>query len=107
MPICPNCRYEYVEGVKVCPDCGASLVDELNEAEWVVVFTSDKEYEVMMMKDELESADIKANVLSQKDSNFPVTGDLAVIKLMVPKEDAEAAINFIDELKNSKTGEEE
>jgi hypothetical protein len=107
MPVCPNCRYEYIEGVKVCPDCGTKLVDQLNEEPWVVVFTSDKQYEVQMIKDELESADIKATILSQKDSNFPVPGDLAVIKLLVPKEDASAAINFINELKNSPNDEKE
>jgi hypothetical protein len=31
MPYCPNCRFEYKEGVKECPDCGAPLVDELPE----------------------------------------------------------------------------
>jgi hypothetical protein len=107
MPICPNCRYEYKEGIKVCPDCGMQLVDVLNEVEWVVVYTSDKEYEVQMMKDELESADITATVLSQKDSNFPVTGDLAIVKLMVPKEEASAAIDFINEIKNSQGNEDE
>jgi hypothetical protein len=107
MPVCPNCRYEYVEGIKVCPDCGTPLVDELNEDEWVVVYTSDKLYEIQMLKAELDGADIKATVLSQKDSNFPVTGDLAVVKLMVPKEDAESAVNFINEIKNSKKNEEE
>ena len=33
MPFCPKCRYEYVEGVEVCPDCGVALVDELPEEE--------------------------------------------------------------------------
>jgi len=107
MPVCPNCRYEYKEGIKVCPDCGMHLVDVLNEVEWVVVFTSDKVYEVEMMKAELESADITATVLSQKDSNFPVPGDLAIVKLLVPKEEASAAINYINDVKNSKGTEEE
>lgn len=27
--LCPNCRYEYLPGVKICPDCGAELVAQL------------------------------------------------------------------------------
>jgi hypothetical protein len=107
MPFCPNCTYEYVEGIKECPDCGTPLVKELIDHEWVVVYTSDQLYDVQMMKDELESAGISATVLSQKDSNFPVTGDLAVIKLLVKSEDATSAIKFIEEFKNSKPEEEE
>lgn len=106
MPFCPNCTYEYKEGIKVCPDCGTSLVEELIDHDWVVVYTSDQLYDVQMMKDSLESADIEANILSQKDSSFPVTGDLAVIKLLVKSEDESAALNFINELKNSKPEEE-
>jgi rubredoxin len=42
MPYCPNHRYEYLPEIKVCPECGAELVDELPPAgdlapdvEWV------------------------------------------------------------------------
>lgn len=31
MPWCPKCKYEYVEGIKVCADCGAELVDSLED----------------------------------------------------------------------------
>lgn len=31
MPWCPNCKNEYVEGIKTCADCGAQLVEELEE----------------------------------------------------------------------------
>lgn len=106
MPVCPNCKYEYVEGIKVCPDCGTPLVDELVEDEWIVVYSSDKDYEIEMIKDELESADIEATILSQKDRNFPAPGDLAVIKLLVKKEDATTAAKFIDDLKKSEGKEE-
>ena len=29
MPFCPICRYEYREGIEVCPDCDAKLVPKL------------------------------------------------------------------------------
>lgn len=28
---CPACKYEYKEGVSVCPDCHVSLVEELED----------------------------------------------------------------------------
>ncbi len=37
MPVCPNCRYEYVEGVAFCPDCGTALLsddDYIKPEEW-------------------------------------------------------------------------
>ena len=107
MPFCPNCTYEYVEGIEKCPDCETTLVDELIDHDWVVVYTSDQEYDIQMMKDTLESSDIETNVLSQKDSNFPVTGDLAIIKLLVKSEDAVAAKKFIEEIENTDPEDEQ
>jgi len=112
MPICPNCNYEYVEGITICPDCGTYLVDETlyekpeewTEENWEVVYTSAKDYEIEMLKDNLESAGIKAAILQQKDRNFPALGDLAVIKLLVRREDINAALGFIQKI-NLESGE--
>lgn len=31
MPWCPKCKYEYVAGIKACPDCKVALVNSLDE----------------------------------------------------------------------------
>lgn len=115
MPVCPNCKYEYVQGITICPDCNEYLVDvsalehfdELSEADWVLVYMSGLDYEIEMLKDNLESADIEVTVLSQKDSSFPAPGDLSVIKLFVKRDDMKAALNFIQEVKKQDSTSEE
>lgn len=39
MPWCPNCKTEYVEGIRKCADCGEALVDSepVEEAEFIEV----------------------------------------------------------------------
>lgn len=108
MPICPNCEYEYVEGVTYCPDCNIPLVDESlitkpedwTEENWEVVYTSNQEYDVEMLKDNLDTAGITSTILSQKDRNFPAPGDFSLVKLLVKKEDLQDALNFIQTLKS-------
>lgn len=112
MPICPNCDYEYVEGVTFCPDCGIPLVDESlitkpeewTEKNWEVVYTSGKDYEVEMIKDNLEGAGIPAAILSQADRNFPAPGDFSIVKLLVRKENVSEALDFIQKIKSDLSG---
>jgi hypothetical protein len=114
MPVCPNCNYEYVEGATVCPDCQMNLVDESEiikpeewtEKNWVVVYTSSTEYEIRMIRDNLEAAGITTTILSQKDRNFPAPGDLTVVKLMVHKDNLNEALSFIEKIrKENEPGE--
>jgi len=108
MPICPNCKYEYIEGIAICPDCNTPLVDELelnkfdelSEDDWALVYTSFSVIDVDMLKENLESAGISASILSQKDSSFPVPGDLSKVKLFVKKADVSEALEFIQTVKS-------
>ncbi len=108
MPVCLKCNYEYVEGIVICPDCNTPLVEEdelkkveeLSEKDWVLVYTSGNELEMGMLKGILESAGLEVNVLSQKDHNFPMPGDLSVVKLFVRKNDVQAALNYIQDTNN-------
>jgi len=114
MPVCPNCEYEYVEGITICPDCGTRLVndeyfikpEDWTEENWQVVYTSSQEYDVEMLRDNLESAGIKTAILSQRDRNFPTPGDFSLVKLFVRNEDVQSALNFIEQLKNTQENEE-
>ncbi len=113
MPICPNCEYEYIEGISICPDCNVALVDELknfselSEDEWVLVYTTFSEIDANMLKENLESAGISASILSQKDSSFPVPGDLSKVKLFVKKADVPEALEFIQTVKSNSVDTEE
>ncbi len=59
MPYCPKCRYKYVDGITICPDCECELVDELENnantsdvlenAESVPDILSDEESEVNLI----------------------------------------------------------
>ncbi|MGE5400041.1 MAG: putative signal transducing protein [Ignavibacteriales bacterium] len=109
MPICPNCEYEYKEGMTVCPDCGIQLVDQqefnehmINPEDWDVVYTCSEEYEAEMLKANLEGAGIEALIIPKKDRNFPAVGDLAVIKLVVRKKDTETALQIIQDINSNK-----
>lgn len=43
MPWCPNCKSEYQEGFTVCSDCGADLVESLEEEAILVPFFQSEE----------------------------------------------------------------
>jgi hypothetical protein len=81
--------------------------EDWTEENWEVVYTSDQEYEIEMLKDNLESAGITATILSQKDRNFPAPGDFSIVKLLVHKDDLKNAAAFISELKNESNEPEE
>lgn len=102
--ICPKCEAEYVEGIKICSDCDVELItiaefesNLVHHDDWISVYSTDVFYEAEMIKANLEGADIKSIILSQQDKNFPASGDLSVIKIMVKKDDEIDAKSIISD----------
>lgn len=105
--ICPKCEYEYVEGIEVCADCGATLIpveefegNLLHPSDWLVITTAAEQYEAEMLKANLESAGIETLIYSKQDRNFPASGSWTVIKLLVKKSDSEDALVIINDIRS-------
>jgi len=73
VPFCPRCKYEYSEGVLMCPDCSEKLVDALPASvssavqpddSWVVVGRVESEVRSEMAKGALDSNNIPSVLLS-------------------------------------------
>lgn len=112
--ICPRCEYEYVDGIKICADCGTELIpvaefegNLVHPKDWVVAFTCQEPYEADMMKANLEGAEIECIIISQKDRSYPSIGDLSGVKLLVKKADADTAVQIINDINSTKIDEEE
>jgi hypothetical protein len=109
MPFCPNCKSEYLSGVEKCQDCDLPLVAELideehfSQEDFTLVYSTTDLIEAEMICDNLESADIEAYILDQEDRNFPGRPDNSIIKVFVKNENAEEALEFINESANRET----
>lgn len=114
MKICPNCNAEYEDNVVLCFDCGVALVDkstyeEMTEKykDWEVVYSTPQLYEAEMVRTNLETAGIESLILEQKDTSFPLGGELGEIKVLVPKYRVEEAKQIIEKIQSQSIDEEE
>jgi len=77
MPFCPDCQYEYREGVKTCPECKVDLVDAPTDKP----APTDLEYaEVYMVSNRME-ADVIAALLEENGIAFLIR-DLRVFPVL-------------------------
>ncbi len=113
MGFCPRCKFEYQTDVLVCPDCKATIIDQLTlpgmaactpDDSWVVVGGVSGEIEVHMAKGSLDSNNIPSMILPAKYNRLtarpngpqsfrigPSSGDM----VMVPREFQEEALGIL------------
>jgi hypothetical protein len=102
MPFCPQCGYEYQEGIEKCPDCAKKLVDQLppegfSDEKYVPIFQSEGEIEADIVKGLLEEAGIPVMQKGDMtDEVFPYSvGPLSEEALLVPESRLEQAQKII------------
>ncbi|MBZ0179352.1 MAG: DUF2007 domain-containing protein [Melioribacteraceae bacterium] len=112
--ICPKCESEYIDGITECPDCKTELVTKeefegnlVHPEDWIIIHTTDHNYLAEMYRANLKGAEIESLIWGQKDSSFPAPGDLSIIKILVKKEDAERALEIIEEINKTEVGEDD
>lgn len=95
MPYCPDCKYEYNEGVESCPDCEKELVSELPPEEieeMVPVYVAEDATEALILRGILEEAGIPVRERADVDTDLDAfAGPMAEDALTVPKSRAEEA----------------
>jgi hypothetical protein len=62
---------------------------------WITVYTSNNRIRTELITNELINKGINAVILDKIDANFPVLGPIAI---HVPEEQAEEAIQYIEEI---------
>jgi len=82
MPWCPNCKIEYKEGITVCTDCGATLIEKEHSGLVPVLFGKQAEMEIL--KDFLVYSKIESvSVQEAEEEGF--------YELLVRESDADTA----------------
>ena len=106
MPYCPKCRYEYEEGVKECPDCGATLVEKLTDEspedlKYTPLRSLPSRLYAEMLQEALKKEGIPS-IIKGDDVGIMLgsygTTSLVEITIWVPEEDVERAEEIADQM---------
>jgi len=109
---CPNCQSEYVAGVKMCPECGAQLVDDLpdeteteetdtaQETGFIEVYTisnyTNSQSQIALIKSAFEDSGI--TYIIQGENFTQMMPMIIPIRVMVREDQADQAREILGEL---------
>ncbi len=111
MPFCPRCKYEFAEGLDICPDCNAKLVDKIPEEhevsiKWVLLSTLSSPIMAEMVKETLENhgirSFIKTDVLNAAFLAKGTSTAGSFAKIFVPEEDKKSAEEILKSISDNK-----
>lgn len=107
MPWCPKCKNEYVEGIKVCADCGVALVDSLEGMKRNPLIFGERE-QMERLKDFLQFNGIdSADLACDEDGMYELCVNDAqrqkaasIINVFLKEEEAEEAKKLMPEIES-------
>jgi len=100
---CPNCKYDYKPGIEKCPDCGADLVEKLEEPKptvkkepkFVFLCTIQDFVHANFLKETLEKNNIPCLIKSEGGMMFHPPSQ---VKIYVPEEKYEESQKIKEQL---------
>lgn len=102
---CPKCKAEYIEGIRLCPECNVELVAELPAdpnpefVKLVTVLISSDRTKILLAKGILENAEIKYYIKGQVlDNLYLIDSFLAPTEVQVREDDVEKAKEILQPL---------
>jgi len=109
---CPNCQSEYVAGVKMCPECGTPLVDDLpdeteteetdttQETGFIGVYTisnyTNSQSQIALIKSAFDDAGIE--YIIQGENSAQMLPMVIPIRVMVREDQVDQAREILGEL---------
>jgi hypothetical protein len=106
MPFCPECRDEFEDRVKVCPDCRVPLVDKLppepeemlREGDLVLLASAPNEIEAELWKGILEDNGIHSMIKVPGSLNIYMPSIALKHELYVLEQEVEKAREILGEI---------
>ena len=96
---CPNCRTEYRQGITVCADCGAKLVEQLSPE------VDDRELITVLETGDLAVVALAKSMLEEGGIDYAVKGELPMeqlsvgpVEIQVDKKDEAEASELLGDL---------